>query len=166
MPYVHEKFKLTCGTWLVIFALSGSAQAQTATAFNLTCKSQSSHLEGTNSFGTLLKTEDYQGIIDETVELAVDLKGGTSCHPRFYKPEEFGEPTPIISVSAKEIVVGDIAAREVESNDYSVMSYQASYQIASQTIPIVYGFFDDAKTTQKGSITLTISCVKSTYKLG
>lgn len=166
MPYVHEKIKLACGTGLVILALSKPVQAQTATAFNLTCQPQSSRLEGTNRFGTALKTEDYQGIVDETVELAVDLKAMTSCHPRYCKPEQFSEPTPIISVSAKEIVVGDIAAREVESNDYNVMSYRASYQIASQTMTIVYGFFDDAKTTRKGSITLTKSCVKSAYKLG
>ncbi|MFN3808606.1 hypothetical protein [Asticcacaulis sp.] len=166
MPYVRETIKLACGTGVVIFALSGSVHAQTATAFNLTCKPQSSRLDGTNSFGTLLKAEDYQGILDETVELAVDLKAMISCHPHYCKPEQFGGPTPIISVSAKEIVVGDIAAREVETNDYNVMSYRTSYQIASQTMTIVYGFFDDAKTTRKGSITLTKSCVKSAYKLG
>jgi hypothetical protein len=162
---VTTRLKLAYATTIALFLMAGPVRSQTSTAFNLTCTPKSSELSGSNTFGAPLTREDYQGIIDETIELAVDLGAKTSCHPRYCTPEQFGKPEPIVSVSAEEIVFDDIAAREVESNEYNVMAYRAAYQTRTQTLIILYTFFDEAKTTQKGAISLAKSCKMTPFAL-
>lgn len=149
----------------ILSAASLPAMAQTATAFNLTCTPQSHRFEGANTFGAPLTVQDYQGVVEETVELAVDLTARASCNPRYCTPLQWKAADPIVSVSAKEIVFDDIAAREVESNDYNVMAYRRIYQPAVGTLVTSFVFFDTEGKTRTGGFELVKSCSKTTFAL-
>jgi hypothetical protein len=157
--------KTACAVAITLSAISVPAFAQTATAFNLTCTPQSHSIQGTNTFGAPLTLEDYQGVVEETVEVAVDLTAKTACHPRYCTPEQWRTAVPIVSTSEKEIVFDDIAARVVETNEYNVMSYRRAYQPAARILITSFGFFDEAGKVRTGSIELVKSCTKTAFAL-
>lgn len=165
MRNLKVKYIFAYAAIFIQMALTGPVHAQTPTEFNLTCAPQGSAVTGNDTFGDPLKPEDYQGIIDETKELAVDLKSKTFCHPRYCTPTQFGKPEPIFNISSSEIIFERIAAREVESNDYNIIAYQTSYADSSQTLSINYTFFGKDRTTPTGTIKLLKTCEKTAFVL-
>lgn len=164
MPGVCLNRVLVSGL-LAACLLAAQARAQTTDAFNLSCTPQGSTITGTNTFGYPLSLEDYQGVVDEVKLYAVDLKQGTSCHPDYCTAETFGSPQPLASVSPAEIVFSDVAAREVESNDYNVMAFRETYDRTSGVLTVSYAFYDEAETTPTGAIVLSKTCTQAPYGL-
>lgn len=142
------------------------AHGQTAERFNLACQPVSHAFTGTNTFGDALTPEDYQGIVEEIVEKAVDLAKKEACNPNYCTEDSFGGPSPLASVTAAEIVFDDIAPREVESADYNVMGAREAFDRKSSTLTITYVFLDEAQKKQTGTFTLLKACTVSPWKLG